>query len=233
MALMLLPAFSASYVTPRTRLFFAITLSLIIGSMVAPDVKIADINNTPVGILVAIFSELTIGFVIGALARIVGAAINIAGMIISMQSAMAQATLFDPSQGTQGAIFGNFMEILAVVLLFALNLHHLLILAIANSYAIYPMLELPDFSAFADAAAMLMAKTFMIALQLASPIVIVGLITNLSSGLLSRLMPSFQVFFVITPAQIMISFFIFAATLSSVMMWYMRYLEASFTEFLG
>lgn len=228
---MLLPGFSASYVTPRTRLFFAITLSLIIGSMVVADVE-AEFNTTPVGILVAIFSELTIGFVIGALARIIGAAINIAGMIISMQSAMAQATLFDPSQGAQGAIFGNFMEIMAVVLLFALNLHHLLILAIANSYNIYPMMELPDFGGFADAAASLMAKSFMIAFQLASPIVIVGLITNLASGLLSRLMPSFQVFFVIIPAQILISFFVFGATVSAMLMWYMHYLEVSFTEFL-
>jgi flagellar biosynthetic protein FliR len=168
----------------------------------------------------------------GALARIIGSTIHIAGMIIAMQSAMAQATLFDPSQGAQGAIFGNFLELLAIVLLFSLGLHHLLLSALASSYEIYPIATIPDFGEFSEAAARLMSKSFAIAFQLSAPIVIVGLLTNLASGLLSRLMPSFQVFFVITPAQIMISFFIFASTLSAVMMWYMRYLEVSFTEFL-
>lgn len=231
MAMMLLPAFSATYITPRTRLFFAITLSLIIGTMFVPTFE-GEINTTPVGILVAIFAELTIGFMIGALARIIGSALSVAGMIISMQSAMAQAVLFNPNQGAQGAIFGNFMEVMAIALLFSLNLHHLLILAVANSYNIYPLMEMPDFGSLAEAAARTMSQSFLVAFQLASPIVIVGLITNLASGLLSRLMPSFQVFFVITPAQILVSFFMFAATLSAMLMWYANYLETSFSEFL-
>lgn len=231
MALMLLPAFSASYINPRTRLFFAVGLSLIIGTAVIPSFEITP-PTSPIGLLLAVFAEITIGFMLGAIARIITATIHIAGMIMSMQSAMAQAVLFDPSQGSQGALFGNFMEISAIVLMFALNLHHLLILAIANSYSLYPVAEIPDFAILADAAAILMNKTFTMAFQLASPIIIVGLITNLASGLLARLMPSFQVFFVITPAQIMISFFIFTATFSSMLMWYIHYLETSFVEFL-
>lgn len=231
MAMTLLPAFSASYITPRTRLFFAVGLSLLIGSLISKDGTVT-VNNSSLGILIAIFGEITIGFLIGALARIISSTIHMAGMIIAMQSAMAQATLFDPTQGAQSAVFGNFMELLALVMLFSLNLHHLLISAVAGSYDIYPIGVMPDFSEFSDAAALLMSKSFMVAFQLSAPIVIVGLLTNLASGILSRLMPSFQVFFVITPAQIMLSFFVFASTLSAMMMWYMRYLEISFTEFL-
>jgi len=231
MAMTLLPAFSASYITPRTRLFFAVGVSLIIGSMLSKDAP-PIVNNTPIGVLIAIFGEITIGFLIGALARIISTTIHMAGMIIAMQSAMAQATLFDPTQGAQSAVFGNFLELVALVLLFSLNLHHLLLTAVAHSYDIYPIGIMPDFGEFSDAAAMIMSKSFMVAFQLSAPIVIVGLLTNLASGLLSRLMPSFQVFFVITPAQIMLSFFVFASTMSAVMMWYMRYLESSFTEFL-
>jgi flagellar biosynthetic protein FliR len=232
MAMTLLPGFGASYITPRGRLFLAVAISLIIASTINPDEEF-DIDNSPIGILIAIFSEITIGFFIGALARIIGSAIHMAGMIIAMQSAMAQATLFDPSQGAQGAIFGNFLEIVGLVLLFSLNLHHLLIAAMAGSYDVYPIATMPDFGQFSDAAAQAMSKSFAIAFQLAAPIVIVGLLTNLASGLLSRLMPSFQVFFVITPVQIMISLFIFATTLSAVMLWYMRYLEVSFTQFVS
>jgi len=230
MAMTLLPAFSASYITPRTRLFLAVGISLIFGSMLGANPP--EINNTPIGILIAIFGEITIGFFIGALARIIASTIHIAGMIIATQSALAQATLFDPSQGGQGAIMGNFLDILALVLLFSLNLHHLLILAVAGSYNAYPIGVMPDFGEFSDAAAMLMSKSFMVAFQLSAPIVIVGLLINLASGILSRLMPSFQVFFVITPAQLLISFFVFGTTLSAVMLWYMHYLEVSFTEFL-
>lgn len=231
MAMTLMPAFSASYITPRTRLFFAVALSLIFGTMLSKEQDLV-VNNSSIGILIAIFAEITIGFLIGALARIISSTIHMAGMIIAMQSAMAQATLFDPTQGAQSAVFGNFMELVAIVLLFSLNLHHLLLTAIAGSYNAYPIGVLPDFGEFSDAAALVLSKSFTVAFQLSAPIVIIGLITNLASGILSRLMPSFQVFFVITPAQIMLSFFVFASTLSAVMMWYMRYLEVSFSEFL-
>lgn len=230
MAMMILPAFGTSYVTPRARLFMALTVSLMFATLLT-DQK-PELSNSPVGILVAVFSELTVGFMIGSLAKIIASALHTAGMIMSMQSALAQAVLFDPGQGAQGALFGNFLEVTALALMFALNLHHLLLLAVGGTYEIYPIGAMPDFGAIADAAATTLTKSFYVAFQLSAPIVVVGLVINLASGLLARLMPAFQVFFVIMPAQIMISFFIFAATFSVVMMWYMNYLETSFTQFL-
>lgn len=226
---MVLPAFSAGYISPRVRLILALAISLAIYL----NQSIAGPPLTDSAILAGyqIFSELAIGIMIGTLARIIATAIHVAGMIMSMQSALAQAVLFDPNSSSQGAIFGNFMEILAVVLIFALDLHHLMIASIVDSYEVFAIGASFQFGDFAEAASLALAKAFRIGVQLAAPIIVTGILINLSSGLLARLMPAFQVFFVVMPVQIGISFFVFAATLSGLMMWYIEYLRNAFVSF--
>lgn len=231
MVFMLLPAFGSSYVSARIRLFLAVTVSLIFATILPPEQNLPD-TGSALSILVAVSNEVLIGFFMGALAKIISSALHIAGMLISMQSSLSQAMLFDPSQGAQGAIFGNFLDIMALALMFALNLHHLLIAAIAGSYEVYPLGHLPDMGQLLDSVVTTMNSSFKVGFQLAAPVVIIGLLVNLASGLLSRLMPSFQVFFVILPLQITLAIFIFTTTLSVMLMWYMGYLESSFTEFL-
>ena len=228
-AIMILPAFNSSYVNPRVRLIIALAISVIVSPLVE---NFPSAPGHPIETLYHIFSEVTVGFLIGSLARIMAAAIHVAGMIMSMQSALAQAVLFDPNQSAQGAIFGNFMQLMAVVLIFSFNLHHLMIYAIVDSYAIFPIGSPLPYNDFADSAATTLARSFLVGVQLASPLIVSGILINLSAGLLARLMPSFQVYFVLMPAQIMISIFIFMATLSASLMWYMGYLQESFTTFL-
>jgi len=107
-----------------------------------------------------------------------------------------------------------------------------MILAITDSYMVFPPAGSLPLGDFADAAIIAFSKSFVIGVQLAAPLIVAGLLVNLSSGLLARLMPSFQVFFVIMPVQIMTSIFIFSATLSAIMMWYMDYLHDAFSSFM-
>lgn len=228
-ALMVMPVFNAGYLSPRIRLIIALAISLSISQFVT---EVPPIDSQPIIMLYHIFSEIVIGFFIGSLARIIGASIHVAGMVMTMQSGLAQAVLFDPSQSAQGALFGNFMELLAVVLIFVFNIHHLMIYAIVESYMLFPIGGEVPFGDFAFSAAKTVSKSFAIGVQLAAPLIVSGMLINLSSGLLARLMPSFQVYFVIMPAQIMISFFIFLATITTSMMWYLGYLQDALENFL-
>ena len=183
-------------------------------------------------ILFLIFGEIFVGLLIGSITKILTSAIHVAGNIIAMQSSLSQASLFDPNMGSQGTVIGGFMEVSALVLIFALDLHHLLIQGIAQTYEIFTPgapLALADFS---ESAARAVSKSFAVGVQLSAPLIIVGILLNLASGILARLMPSFQVFFVIMPAQILISIFIFMATFSAIMLYYMEYLGNSYQNFI-
>lgn len=227
---MIMPAFGDSRISPRIRLILALAISVAL----SPTIKNMPLIPTqPTQVLMYIFAEIAFGLLIGSITKIITSAVHVAGSIIGMQSSLAQSALFDPSQGAQSSIFGIFMELIVVTLLFALDLHHMLILGIASSYEVFAPGTAIPFADFASAATTAVSKSFMVGVQLAAPMIIVGILINLASGLLARLMPAFQVFFVIMPAQILISIFIFMTTLSAGIIWYLDFLEVSFTNLVS
>ena len=85
-------------------------------------------------LVILIAQEVTAGMLVGAMARIIMSALQVAGFLIATQTGLSYAQTLDPTQNTQGAVVGNFMTLLGTVLIFATNLHHLAIGAIAGSY---------------------------------------------------------------------------------------------------
>ncbi len=215
---MLLPGLGASYIPVRSRLFLALAFSAIITPLVE---NIPAMPGNAMLLAGYAISEIIIGLMIGLIAKVLGSAIHVAGMIISMQSSLAQASLFDPNQGSQSSVFGAFMDIMVMVLIFATGIHHVMIIAMVESYGSFPPVSTIPFAGFAEMMVKTVSKAFLIGFQLSMPMIIVGTLVNLASGLLARLMPAFQVYFVIMPAQILIALFVFMTTFSAGLMWYM------------
>lgn len=76
-------------------------------------------------------------------------------------------------------------------------------------------------------------KSFAIAFKLAAPVVAMSLTIYLGGGVLARLMPAIQVFFIIIPLQILISILVFTVTLTAVMLWFFDYLEETLMGFIA
>lgn len=229
-AIMLLPGIGEAYVSPRVRLILALMVGLVITPVAQP--LMPPIPGSPLGLTVLLGAEITIGVFLGMLSRILISAMHTAGMIIAFQSGLAAAMMFDINAGTQGSPFGNLLSIGAVTMLFALDLHHLMLTGVADSYTLFAPGTYPPVGDFAQMAAQIISSVFSIALAFAAPHIVVGLLVYLAGGLMSRLMPAMQVFFVIMPAQILASIFILMVTVSSAMLMYMSYFENMLTGFL-
>lgn len=217
--IMLLPALGASYIPPRSRLVLAVSLSLVVTPLIN---SFPPMPGNAFQMFNDIGCEIIIGIMMGTVAKIIASAIHIAGMIISMQSSLSQASLFDPNQATQSSVFGSYMDMMVLVMIFATNTHHVMIAAMADSYNLFAPVSPIPFADFAELTIQSVSKAFAIGFQLSMPLVIVGTLVNLASGLLARLMPSFQVYFVIMPAQILVALFIFMTTFSAGLLWYME-----------
>jgi flagellar biosynthetic protein FliR len=98
-------------------------------------------------------------------------------------------------------------------MIFALDLHHLVITALNDSYTLFRPGEVPMIGDVAALMAKTVAAAFRIGVQLAAPFLVFGLLFNLGLGILSRLMPQMQVFFIALPAQIAIVLIATAVTL--------------------
>lgn len=230
-ALMLMPGFGEVYVSARVRLLLALAFTLVLTTALPhfpqPPGSIFGVSNM-------IFAEIFTGLFLGAITRMLIAAISTAGMIIAYQSGLASALIQDVTMsGGQGSILGNMMGLCALVLLFATDMHHLMLRSLHDSYQLFPAGQFPPVSDFTQYAIHTMSSSFLMALQLASPHIVIGLIIYLAGGILARVMPNLQIFFIIQAPQLLISFFLLMLVFSSLMMWYMDYFRENISRFVG
>ena len=85
---------------------------------------------------------------------------------------------------------------------------------------------------FSEMISRTMAQTFKLAFQLATPFLVFGLMFYVGMGLLARLMPQMQIFFIALPLQILLTSVLLALSLSAMMIWYLDHLEAGIASFL-
>jgi flagellar biosynthetic protein FliR len=219
---MLLPGFGEGFIPVRVKLAIALLLTLIILPLHRAAYHVDMQSVAPLAVLLV--HEIIIGVVLGATARVTLAALHVAGSIIAQQLGLGFVTSVDPTQGQQGALMGNFLTLLGIALLFATDTHYLVIAALNDSYKIFSPGELMPSGDVAALATRAFSGAFKIGLQLSAPFLVFGLVFNIGLGVLARLMPQMQVYFVGVPLSILIGFTIFAAVLASMMGTYMDYL---------
>jgi len=218
---MLMPGFGESNIPVRIKLGIALLLTLIILPLHRAAYQIDLTSMSSLGVLMV--HEIVIGIVLGATARVTLSALAIAGSVIAQQLGLGFVTAVDPTQGQQGLLIGNFLTILGVTLLFATDSHHLVIAALNESYRIFSPGELLPSGDVAALATRAFAAAFKIGMQLSAPFLVFGLVFNIGLGVLARLMPAMQVYFVGVPLSIMIGFLILAFVLTGMMATYLNY----------
>lgn len=230
-ALMVLPAFSETYVSPRIRLITGFAMSALLTPLLQDAIPTVPSNVGDMMLL--IFAEILVGVFLGLLVRMLLSAMHVTGTIIAAQSSLALASIFDFGQGGQSVIVSNFLSITALTLFLVLNLHHIVLAGLVDSYQLFQVGLFPIIEDMNELIVRKATDAFMVGTQLAAPHLIASLIFYLLGGLLTRLMPNFQIFFVLLPAQIMISILLLIMILSSMMMFYMTHLEDELLNLTG
>jgi len=229
---MLLPAIGEAAVPGRVRLMLALAISLALAPAVSSSYpQQAPATTLALGILIA--QEITVGILVGTMARIIMSALSTAGFLIASQTGLSYAQTIDPtSNGQQGVSVGNFFSLLGVVLIFATNLHHLAIGAISGSYHLIPPGTTLPTGDMAELTIRLVSGSFALGFQLAAPFLVFGFAVNAAFGVLARLMPQLQVFFVAMPINILVGFLLLVLLLGSMMTVFLNYYSGQMGSFL-
>lgn len=228
---MALPGVSATSVPIRIRLVFAVMLTLVMYPLILSEMP--PLPNTVPAILAGLIREMILGGAIGLCVRLILAGLEVASSIISVQTGLASAMVFDPNQGSQASLFASFFSVLSVTLIFTLDMHHMLLAAMYDSYKLFPVGNDFPVGDFAQLAIRTLSDAFRIAIQLTAPFLVFGLVFYLGIGILSRLIPQVQIFFVSMPATIFLGFILLLWLLGSIMIAYMKYVEQAITPFLA
>jgi flagellar biosynthetic protein FliR len=229
-ALMLLPGFGESYVSVRVRLLLAGAITIVVAPVVAPHLPPAP--GSPIVLTLLLGGEIGIGIFIGTVGRIMVITLEIAGTLISFQIGLATAAIFNPLISDQGQLVSVLISIAGMVLLFQTDLHHLMLRGVVDSYLMFVPGALPPIGDFTEAIGKLVARSFLIALQITSPFMVVSTMMYIALGLISRLMPQLQIFFLALPLQIVLGFLVLTLTFSTLMLWFLNNFSDVMRQFL-
>ena len=230
-ALMLMPGIGEAYIPFQIRLAGAAVLTIAISSIVAP--TLPSLPALPIDMLILILGELCVGLLIGASARLTMSALHVAGTVIAFQSSLGFALFVDPTQGTQGALIATFLTLLGLVLIFASGLHMLTLRALADSYILFNPGNLPNVGDFASLAIKYISNSFRVGIQIAAPFIVFSLTFYVGLGVMARILPQIQVFFIAIPLQIFLALMVFGLVLAPAMIWFLDHFEVRFIELLA
>lgn len=226
-AMMFLPAFGDSYVPARIRLIMALSISIVLVPIFGP--LLPAVPNSATMLTLLLFTEITIGAMIGLCVRIIFSGMHVAGTLIATQASLAIASQIDFTIGSHSAVISNFLVLLTTVIFFQLDLHLLVLEGLYNTYMLFPAGKFPSTGDMSELTTRAVSAAFLIGTQLTAPFFVVGLITYLGGGILSRLMPQMQVLQITIAPQLMLAFTLLMAVLSSMIYLYDDYLHDAIT----
>lgn len=202
-AVMVMPGLGNTFVPQNVRLYFALGFSLVMFPLVQAKLPV----QTPgmALMLTLLVSEFILGLFIGLVCRFLMSALDVAGMIVSMQSSLANAQLFNPAFASQGSLIGTFMTLSGMVLLFATDMHHLMLMGIIDSYQSFPVGQIPPVSDMTLMLARTVAAAFAVGIQITAPFIVLIVLMYVGMGVMSKLMPQVQVFMIAVPVQILLA----------------------------
>lgn len=200
-AVMLLPGLGEQEVPATIRLGLGLGLVLLLMPTLAPGLPAAPDDVGQSARLMVI--EALVGLWLGGLARLVTIAMAMAGQAVALLLGLAQALVPDPELGGQGTATGRLFSLAAVVVVLGTGLYALPLRALAESYTVLPVGEAFPAGAGAEAMAAAAADSFALSLRLAAPFVLAAVVINVALGLLTRIAPQVQFYFLAVPGQVL------------------------------
>ncbi len=227
-AAMVLPGLGEEEVPAPVRLGLGLGLVVLMLPGLAPVLPQAPDAATETVRLIGI--EVAIGLWLGGLARLVAMAMAVAGQAIALLLGLAQALVPDPALGGAGTATGRMLSLAATVVVLATGLYAIPLRAIVESYAVFPVGDPfpagPAAEAFAEAA----TGSLALALRLAAPFVLAAILVNVALGLLSRIAPQVQVYFIPVPGQVLLGLALLAAVMPALIGAFAEAARAAFLD---
>ncbi|WP_198376972.1 flagellar biosynthetic protein FliR [Neoroseomonas rubea] len=200
-AAMVLPGLGEEEVPASIRLGLGLGLVLLMFPLLAPALPAPpDAAGEAVRLILI---EVIVGLWIGGLARLVVIAMAVAGQAIALLLGLAQAMVPDPALGAMGTATGRLLSLAAVVVVLGTGLYVIPLRALVESYTVLPAGDPFPAGAGAEVFAVAAGESLALSLRLAAPFVLAAIVINVALGLLARIAPQVQVYFVAVPGQVL------------------------------
>ena len=189
--LLVLPFFSMANFPVTMRVAVGALMALLIAPLL-PAFPLGRLDL--LSLLGVMIQEVSIGLLLGFVARLIFFAAELAGNVISSEIGLNLASILDPMSQQSSQVAGTILLFLATVVMLTLNLHHWILLGFERTYSVLPIGGAHLNSALFETLVAQTGRVFMIALQISAPVMAVSFVITLVFAVLSRAVPQMNIF---------------------------------------
>ena len=206
------PIFSAAAMPVRLRIAVAGFLAML--SMSGVSLPNDLVVGNLVGVIGIVGQEVFYGLMLGFVVRLILFSVGLAGHYIGTELGLQLSSLIAPGETTPAATPSVILQMMTVMLMFSLDVHFELLAGFQQSYQALPIGGGSLSNSLFDYVTMLCARTFIVAVRIAAPVIAVGIVVNLLMMVLARAIPQMNVFVESFSVRILVGVFLFGFTLS-------------------
>ena len=222
-----LPVFGGHSLPARIKVFTVFIITLV--CFPALSVTLPQIPSDAFSLGLLAFSEIMIGLTLAFITQIIFAAVEFSGQIIGMQMGLTISSIIDPTRGTQTQIMSVVQSLFATLMFLSLNIHHLFIRAIMDSFKVIPLGGWHLSGELINFLVMRTADIFIIGVRLAAPVMVALLLATVALGIMARAFPQMNIFMISMPLNVGLGLIILGMTLTI----FFHVLEVSFGNLKG
>lgn len=203
---LLVPFLGGKNAPTEVKMGVGVTLTLIIWPTALSSLT-GPIPLSPIGFLMMMMKETFVGLVIGFVASKIFYVVEISGQLIDILRGANQIQLQVPEIEERSSAFGAMQFQFLLCIFLALDMHHVFFESLFESYRVIPLNDWPHFRAgfgpFVDYTARITADIIFVAVLMAMPIGIVTLVIETAFGLMNRVAPQINAYFMAMPAKVL------------------------------
>ncbi len=193
---------------------YKVALSMVLSFFIVNTIPQVDVVYSVFSLFVMAIEEALLGLAMGYITKIVFAVIEMAGQMVDFQAGFSMASVYDPSMGINASHYGRVYYWLSISVFFMLDLHHKTLWSMMNSFKLLPIGNISFNGGVTHGIIKLFSLSFELALNLAAPLIIVVLVTDVVLGIISKTVPQINVLMLGMPLKAAVSFFVTMLMLS-------------------
>lgn len=204
------PFFGSVTIPPRIKAMLVIAITAVLYPVFSPRLQTLDYSKWPM--LVAM--ETILGIAMGVSTYVVFEAVQIAGQVLSIQMGYSLVNILDPNSQVESTVVALFHQSIAMLIFLALDVHHWILRAVANSFAYAPPGSVSFGTAFVQTVLHEGAIVLEVGVQIAAPVLAATVLIDLILGLLGKASPQMPLMLLGPAVKSVLGVLILAVTIS-------------------
>ncbi len=226
----LAPPFSSPMVPPRVRGIIAVGISI---GLTPIAMHGQHVPSDPIALAMLVFAGLLVGLGFAFSFAILFAAIESAGSLVDLGAGFSYGGLIDPVNGNEGGALAHVYSLVGIAVFLIVGGEAWVLRGLTRTFTLVPLTSTPQISSLWSGVEQVFSTVFASALEIAAPVLIALLITDVAFGVVSRVVPQLNVFAIGFPAKVVVAMLLVGASLPFVAGWISNQMSTSVGAALG